>query len=321
MSAIAVACWAACGLLVLLEITQVAHLGDGRGAALAHSFTPYLLALALPLALVSWLLPDRAVLGVASLVALLLAGLLMRTARPPRRRDRPIPDPSSPVLTVLHSNVLFRNRRGPHEVADALLAVEADVLVVCEMTATLHTALDDHGALERYPHRIGYDGRRSEGLALWSRLPFVTTRAVHVGGRDALTVTVAVDGASFDVMALHAPTPTSHAHGDQWAPWLRAIAGLMRSNANPTLMVGDFNATRWHAPFRAILRAGYRDAHELSGRGFSTSWPIGARFVPPFVRLDHALVDPRLAPCSLRDLTIPGSDHRAFVVSVALAAR
>ena len=40
--------------------------------------------------------------------------------------------------------------------------------------------------------------------------------------------------------------------------------------------------------------------------------------LPPFVRLDHALVRDGLIPTSTKDFTVPGSDHRGFVVSLAI---
>lgn len=310
--------WAAAAVVLTTIVMQLADRGEGRASAMLHAFTPHLL-LAAPLLAILGALLGRWAHAIVFAALTPPAVVLLRTARRPRRS--PLADPSSPTLTVLHSNVLFRNRRDPRDVAGALLAIDADVAVLCEMTDTLRAALDEQGALGRYPHRVGHDGRRGEGIAVWSRRPLLATRAVHLGGRDALMITVEIEGTSFDVTAVHAPTPTSRAHGDQWAPALRAIGEIMSARTTPTVIVGDFNAGRWHAPFRSILDVGYRDVHELLGRGFTPSWPLGRRLVPPFVRLDHVLIDDALAPCSLRDVTIPGSDHRGFVVTVALAAR
>jgi hypothetical protein len=53
------------------------------------------------------------------------------------------------------------------------------------------------------------------------------------------------------------------------------------------------------------------------GRGFSTSWPV-AWDLPPFVRLDHALLRPGVVPTGVRELHVPGSDHRGLVADLAL---
>jgi endonuclease/exonuclease/phosphatase (EEP) superfamily protein YafD len=173
---------------------------------------------------------------------------------------------------------------------------------------------------ERYPHRFGIDGRRSDGIAIWSRLPLGRVEIEHLGGRAALVAPIrTADGTTVHLMAVHAPTPTDRLHGPEWAAALRSIAGLVASRS-PVVVVGDLNATRWHPAFRSMLRAGLRDAHELRGRGLSVSWPIGGRVVPPLLRLDHALLDGALELVALDDVTIPGSDHRGFVVTVQRAA-
>jgi hypothetical protein len=63
---------------------------------------------------------------------------------------------------------------------------------------------------------------------------------------------------------------------------------------------------------------GFTDAHTTHGRGFSTSW-LTDEWMPAFVRLDHALTGDGLVSTGVEDFTVPGSDHRVFVVSVAPA--
>jgi endonuclease/exonuclease/phosphatase (EEP) superfamily protein YafD len=116
------------------------------------------------------------------------------------------------------------------------------------------------------------------------------------------------------VYVVHPPNPLENIH-----PWRDEIHGLARRaavNDAPCIVVGDFNATFWHPPFRSLFEAGWRDAHVLTGRGFSSSWPNHLRWLPPFLRLDHALVDGSLEVTEAVDVDLPGSDHRGFVVSV-----
>ena len=40
-----------------------------------------------------------------------------------------------------------------------------------------------------------------------------------------------------------------------------------------------------------------------------------------FVRLDHGLVRGAVAPVRVREVPLPGSDHRGFVVLLSLAPR
>jgi endonuclease/exonuclease/phosphatase (EEP) superfamily protein YafD len=66
-----------------------------------------------------------------------------------------------------------------------------------------------------------------------------------------------------------------------------------------------------------VLSRGWRDAHEVLGRGWSASWPTDLPG-PPLVRIDHALVSGSVVVEGIVDVEIPGSDHRGFVVSVAV---
>ena len=79
----------------------------------------------------------------------------------------------------------------------------------------------------------------------------------------------------------------------------------------PAVMTGDFNASWWHPELRGVMRAGgWRDAHQVVGRGLSCSWPTeqwhpAFRAHPPFVRLDHALVNDGLRRARRRRLRRP----------------
>ncbi len=96
---------------------------------------------------------------------------------------------------------------------------------------------------------------------------------------------------------------------------------MISATGPPTLVVGDFNTTYWQPAFRELLTAGpgYRDGHALMGKGLTASWPDNKR-VPPFARIDHALVDSRVVPVNVHNVTLPGSDHIGFVIDVAVSA-
>jgi len=99
---------------------------------------------------------------------------------------------------------------------------------------------------------------------------------------------------------------------------LATIARSAAVGGGPTIVLGDFNATRWHPDFRRLLRQGHlRDAHEWAGDGLGASWPAD-RPIPPFVRLDHILVRSGVIPTSVGSARIPGSDHVAMVADLAV---
>ena len=120
------------------------------------------------------------------------------------------------------------------------------------------------------------------------------------------------------VVATHPQAPTEP---DLWRSDHAALLALVRQR-HPDLVLGDLNATVDHAPMRALVDAGLRDAAELANTGWQPTWPFGDRWrlavaLPPLVAIDHVLVGPRLAVVEVHTADLPGSDHRAVVATVA----
>ena len=182
----------------------------------------------------------------------------------------------------------------------------------------MHTELVAAGVERRYPYRLVRVLDDSQGLALYSRFPIVVGDIHLIGTRLGLEAVLDVKGRQLRVLVVHPYPPIFNGvRSAEWASSLDAIGDLATAPGPPTLVVGDFNASRWHPPFRHLLGRGLRDAHEWLGHGFSTSWPTNWP-TPPFVRLDHALLGPGLVPTAVDDLAVPGSDHRGFVVDLSL---
>lgn len=192
----------------------------------------------------------------------------------------------------------------------SLLEIDADVLALTEVTPAAQRALIDAGIEDEYPHRV--DDARSGwfGTAIHSRFPITDGEVLDVVGVPMSRATLAVDDDPVDLVAVHTRQPLSA------LPTLREQLGVLGEFAasvdGPVVLAGDFNATRQHAPFRALLETGLRDAHHVRGRGDARTWPVGRR-MPTFALLDHVLASDELIIHSIREATLPGSDHRAVV--------
>ena len=88
--------------------------------------------------------------------------------------------------------------------------------------------------------------------------------------------------------------------------------------AQPTVVLGDLNASPFGSAYEDLTGPGLRGAHEAVGRGLATTWPNGAALLPP-LRLDHVLISPRLRVTSVREGRGAGSDHRPVIARLALA--
>ena len=267
---------------------------------------------AFPIAVVAAVRNRRALALTAAGVAV---ALLVLTAPIVFPGDRPAPAADATRLRITFAN-LFRENEEPAAAA-AVMAHDADVVAVVELNPVMATHLEAAGA-GRYRYQLARPSFSSEGLALYSRFPIVQGDIRRIGTRLGLEARLDVDGRPIRLFVVHPFPPIFNGRlSAEWAASLATIGDEATSPGPPTIVVGDFNASRWHPPFRRLLRHGLRDSHEWLGHGFSTSWPNDWP-TPPFVRLDHALVGPGVIPTAVDDIDVPGSDHRGFVVDVAV---
>lgn len=290
----------------------------GRALAALRALAPWPPLLALPLAAGAAARRRRPLALAAGAVG--AAGVAMAAPMVVPRRQAP-PDPAAAPLRITHANLLYVNRRVA-AVPDVLATLDADVLTFSELTPTHVRRLHDAALASAYPHQIELAAPGGSGTGLWSRHP-LTAHPSTATTHHTVVVDVHAPGGPVRVIVVHTQSPI--AHHDRWVADLRRLAEL-RSDG-PAVMTGDFNASWWHPEFRELLRAGgWRDAHQVRGRGLSCSWPTerwhpAFRWHPPFVRIDHALVNDGLHVLDVGDFHVPGSDHLGIVVSVQRAQR
>jgi endonuclease/exonuclease/phosphatase (EEP) superfamily protein YafD len=297
----------------ILALTQAVGFGLIGPLPVIQSLTPWLLLPAFPIAVVAAWRKRRALALTAAGVAVALLVLSAPIAFPGGRPDVPA---DAPRFSVAFANVYHHNESAA--AGEAVLAPDADVLAVVELNEAMNEQLQQLGVDERYPYRVARPHWSSEGLAVYSRFPIVSEEIRRIGSRLGLEAVLDVDGQHVRIVVVHPFPPVSDGRTSrEWADSVDAIGDAATSPGPPTFVVGDFNASRWHPPFRHLLGRGLRDVHEWMGKGFSTSWPV-AWDLPPFVRLDHALVRPGVVPTEVSELTVPGSDHRGFVAELAV---
>lgn len=300
-------------LVALGALAGTSQCSDTPRLAPIQALTPWLMAPSVPAGLLAALTGRWPQV----LVAALVVGFLVRLSPPLRRTATP--PAHGPVLRVLYANVKF-DQATPQLAAETLmrLAVEydVDVLSASEVTVTLAEALEANGIHESLPSRVGTPVTGPEASVIWTRRTVIERGDRGPGPTWDAEVTIDVDGAPLRVIATHPLPPVGADMRPHWQPGLASTAQRARRTGAPTLVVGDLNAAHWHPSWRRFVGRSFASAHETLGRGWTMSWPDD-RWWPPFVRLDHALCGPGLAPLSIQDVSIPGSDHRGFVVSVA----
>lgn len=256
-----------------------------------------------------------AIAAVAGVVALSHLALCLPAAT---GDDVPAWVAGSPTVTVYVANVRYDNHSKP-AVADEVLDADADIVILNEMTADQHDLLGEAGVFERYPTEV-YAPGRPFGEMLLTRLPASEQRIEFIGGARVPAVMVTVGDTRVRVHSVHVHAPKSSAQRYLWRRNLIGIGDTL-DGSSPQLYAGDFNSAPWHGPYRDLLSRGLKDAHDALGQGLSRSWTPkwpGLDLLGPLMRLDHALFTPGLFPRSVRDSVVTGSDHRAFLLTLAV---
>lgn len=279
----------------------------------AMAFTPYVgLTSLLPL-LVALLLRRWRVAAAAGIVVVLFAVALL-----PRAVGGPQPDVADGVrIKVMTSNV-FTGLGDARAVVALVRAQRVDVLAMEELTPEEVTRLDAAGLRKLLRYR-NVDARSgANGSGMFSRFPLERRKPYNsIDQNGEPRSLVRIPGAEpVDLQVVHPPPPI---HG--WAPkWRHMLAELPRPRRDGDqlrMLLGDFNATLDHRALRDLLGGehGYVDAADATGHGLVPTWPE-LHTLPPYITIDHVLVDPRMRAEDVSVHTIPGTDHRAVVAAL-----
>jgi endonuclease/exonuclease/phosphatase (EEP) superfamily protein YafD len=300
--------WIGAAGIGLVMITQAFGWNGSRPIAALQSLTPYGIPLILTIAAVSvWQRRD----ALATTAALIGLGAFVLSAPLVIPPGQATPAPDAVGVRAASVNLLFSNPVVA-DAADRLLELDPDVIVFSEYTNQHFETLSAHRLAERYEYRLDRESGFSRGMAVWSKFPIDENDTGAEIGRTVDATLLGPDG-PIRLLAVHLPTPIFDF--PRWELELARIGSAASQTTEPTLVVGDFNASYWHPAFRDLLRRDLTDAHMAHGAGWSTSWPTDRSF-PPFVRLDHALTGNGLVSTDVADFRVPGSDHAGLVVTV-----
>jgi endonuclease/exonuclease/phosphatase (EEP) superfamily protein YafD len=282
------------------------------------AFTPYAAAASVvPVVLAS--ATRRWWLAAAALaVSLTLAACVL-----PRWSSEPKPGlarASDQRLRVLSANLRVGGA-DPAAVVSLVRTLHIDLLALQEFTPEAQRGLDAAGLADLLPEHVAYPLSGVGGSALFSRFPLRDgSLRMHRSGSGfgQATATLSVpDAVPVHVESVHPCAPAALSRSSCWAADLAdqppaTVDGPVR------LLVGDFNATLDHQPLRALLGTGYRDAGDVVGAGYVSTWPYDGRWYIPKVTIDHVLADRRIGVNRLAAYPVPRTDHRALFAELVV---
>lgn len=221
-----------------------------------------------------------------------------------------------PELCVLAAN-LELGRRDPRVLAEAVVAVDAEVLLLCEHSPATQEALLAAGLEERWPHLADDPSTGFFGSLVASRHPIVGVERRSLGGRDGQVVDVDVAGTVVRMVPVHTQAPVFDRDLPLWHSTLATTAAVAAEVDGPVVLGGDWNATGGHRAFRrALARHDLVDASAVLGHRWYPTWPINSLALrwspPPVLTLDHVVVRSSTEVVALERIDLPGTDHRAL---------
>ncbi len=295
--------------------------------ALVNVFAPFLFAplvLVLPLALLS---RTRLAL-LCTLAALGLGAILYMPLFLPRLRFSP--EPANGRLTVMTFN-LGPGQSQPEEVAAAIAEENADIVAVQELTYETAGVLRTRLA-KRYPYTILEPNTSNTGVL--SRYPIAKREWFRAAGegRYDLHLTLAVNGTTVHLFAIHGATPGIEWYGDAPLPIGVDDQDSQRQVADITerakklngrvLVAGDFNMSD-QSPAYARIASVLRDAYREAGWGLGLTFPHGFQVegitLPgPLIRIDYIFHSADIFAEQTEVKCEGGSDHCYLVARLAL---
>ena len=226
---------------------------------------------------------------------------------------RPAPEISmgEPLLRLVSANLLYSNLDFDR-VSQGLLDLEADVMVLCEVTEDARRHL--RGLESAFPHVLDTCSPDNlYGIVILSRVP-IAERSKGIG-EDLLprhlAADLAIDGRSISLVAIHPTNPLRLSHSHRIPAEFDAVTDLVRAALDDVILIGDCNAAGWSSYLRTLER---KTGLANDGK-VRPSWPV---WLPPLVRLplDHVWVRGRTT--LLRAGLGPrlGSDHLPLVAEI-----
>jgi len=299
-------------LLVLPALAwAVLRLGGWERGPLVQlfAFTPYAVVAAVIPALVAllfrrWLAASVAVVAVAILAVSVLPRVLPDHDRGPT---------VGVELHVMTGNML-EGGADPAAIVELVRSHDIALLALQEFTPAARDRLTAAGLDTLLPYSSLTPEEDTTGSAIYSRFP-VTAPGAHRngGGFQQAYGTIQPPGAGpLLVESAHPLAPFDLAALKDWHADLQNEPHADPSST-PRILLGDFNSTLDHAPLRALIAHGYRDAADADGAGLIGTWgPYDGDPIPP-VTIDHVLVDRRIGVRDVQVHGLPRSDHRAVL--------
>ena len=234
----------------------------------------------------------------------------------PRRAPGDAIEEATPLLRIVSANLLYENLDFDRTLR-GLVALDADVLVLCEVTPEMRRRL--RRLATSHPHALDTCAPENVyGILILSRFP-LTLRSAGVGEDPTprhIAADLSIGTDAISLVAIHPTNPMRFSRAHRIPAEFDAVADLCRTAPSDLVLIGDCNAAGWSSYLRALERA----AGLANDGKMRPSWPI---WLPPLVRLplDHVWVRGRVALLKAGLGPRFGSDHLPLVAEIGFRSQ
>jgi len=210
---------------------------------------------------------------------------------------------------------LWRGNDRIDDVAKFLAETDADIVVLQEVTREHGTALRQAlGSL--YPFALG-----ETRLVILSKHPIIAEGRIDRPGYPPWNSLMLrwgrldVNGTTFDLAGVHLARPF---YPELQQQDIGALTEFVRSRTMPLVVAGDFNMSPWTEKLAHFTeQTGIKRYNTLH-----LTWPMRRGNIPllPLVAIDNVFVSRHFAKIATSGGPRLGSDHKAVIADIALAA-
>ncbi len=189
-----------------------------------------------------------------------------------------------------------------------------DVLVVTGLSSGLAHDLTVAGLNSVVaPRWVSIPPGTTVGAGLWSLQPIGPANPVPGVSTPATVTQLTTAAGPISLVVAHVGG-VNIVPGTAWHTDLQALGAI--TPPGPRILAGDLGCTPWHPGFRKLRSRGWYEAADVLGRGLRPTWPAWGPV--PFAPLDQVMVGGGAGVSRADTITIPGTSHRALLVTVVL---
>jgi hypothetical protein len=234
----------------------------------------------------------------------------------------------SPTLTIAHLNL--QSRIGDLPAMDQWLATRpADIVVFLHTAGATARHLENGEAGYRmiYPRVVNahpvqgsprFDPRSPEVIVLADRGGVTASTPTMPGlPSTAVQIQARLGSQSLTLLGLHTLSPGTADRQTVRDDELTAVGDWLKDTPRPAVAFGDFNTTYYSPELADLLHRSGATSSQL-GFGIQATWP--RQFRPAGIAIDQSVYTGALTAVRRHRGPDLGSEHRALVVTYALAA-